>query len=105
MAAAQAKEHEGEKHTGIRKKARDVGSKAKMQENRTQGVYSNKVPVSATKPSRGPCHIFCHIFPALVDSGIKCHYCRCQAPLFEQINEHQTKLIGLGGCSDSGSTF
>ena len=43
MTAAQTKEHEEEKHTGIRKeKIRNVGSKAHKQANRTQGVHSNK---------------------------------------------------------------
>ena len=45
MNAAQTKEHKEDKHTRIRKeKMRKVGSKAqKKQENRTQGVRSNKV--------------------------------------------------------------
>ena len=113
MAAAQTKEHEDE-HTGtqgkIRKKIkekRNVGSKAqKKQENHTQGVsIATNLPVSATKPRRGPCHTIYHL-PALVGNGIKCHCCRCRAPpLREQINENQTKLPGLGGCSNSGSTY
>ena len=28
-------------------------------------------PVSATEPSRGPCHTICHLHPALVGNGIK----------------------------------
>ena len=43
MTAAQTKELEEDKHTGIRKeKIRSVGSKAQKQENRTQGAHSNK---------------------------------------------------------------
>ena len=37
------------------------------------------VTVSAAKPSRWPCHTICHLLPALVDSGVKCHCCRCRA--------------------------
>jgi len=59
---------------------RKVGSKAQKQENRTQGVsIATNLPVSATKPRRGPCHTICHL-PALVGNGIKCHCCRCRAP-------------------------
>ena len=43
MTAAQTKEYEEEKPTGIRKaKIRKVGSNEKKQENRTQGVHSIK---------------------------------------------------------------
>ena len=60
--AAQTKEHEEHtvcKHTGIRKKKmRKVGSEA--QENVKAIVLKESVvtnfPVSAAKPSRGPCH-------------------------------------------------
>ena len=58
---------------------RKVGSKAQKQaskENRPQGVsIATNLPVSATKPRRGPCHTICHL-PALVGNGIKCHCCR-----------------------------
>ena len=40
---------------------------------------ATNLPVSATKPRRGPCHTICHL-PALVGNGIKCHCCRCRAP-------------------------
>ena len=44
MAAAQTKEHEDDEDTGTRKeKMRKIGGKAQKQENRTQGVHSNKV--------------------------------------------------------------
>ena len=39
-----------------------------------------KLPASATKPSRGPCHTLCQVILALIGNGIKCHCCRCQAP-------------------------
>ena len=93
MAAAQTKGHEEDKHTGmqgknnLRKKrkrkteSRKQGTKVSKQENRTQGVsIATNFPVSATKPRRGPCHTICHLLPALVGNGIKCHCCRCRAP-------------------------
>ena len=69
-----------------------------MQDNRTRGVsIARDLPVSATKPRRGPCHTICHLLPALVGNGIKCLCCRCRAPpRREQINENQTKLPRLG---------
>ena len=89
-------------------KSRKQGTKASKQENRTQGVsIATNLPVSATKPRRGPCHTICHLVSALVGSGIKCLCRRCRAPHppRDQINENQTNLLGLGGCSNSGSTF
>ena len=73
--AAQTKEHEEDKHTGTTKekmrKSRKQGT-TKKQKNRTQGVsVVTKIPVSATKPSRGPCHTICHLLPAFVGNGIK----------------------------------
>ena len=42
MTAAHMKEHEEDKHIGIREeKMRKVGCKAQKQEIRTQGVHSN----------------------------------------------------------------
>ena len=52
--------------------------------------------VSASKPSGGPCHTIGRLFPALVDSGIKCHHCRCRAP--PSVN-NSTKTIQ--NCQDS----
>ena len=83
MTAAQTKGHEEDKHTGMQEKnkkekkneQRKAGSKAqKKQENRTEGVsIATNLPVSATKPKRGPCHTICNLLPALVGNGIKCH--------------------------------
>ena len=65
----------------MKNEKRKVGSKAQKQENRTQGVsIATNLPVSATKRRRGPCHTVCHLLPALVGKGIKCHCCRCRAP-------------------------
>ena len=93
MAAAQTKGHEEDKHTGMQEKRgketkekRKVGGskvqiKASKQENRTQGVsIATNIPVSATKPRRGPCHTICHLIPALDGNGITCHCCRFRAP-------------------------
>ena len=44
MTAAQTKEHEADKHIGIRKeKMIKVGNKAQKQENRTQGGHTKRV--------------------------------------------------------------
>ena len=93
MTAAQTKGHEEDKNTGMqgkrrkerkekrKTKSRKQGTKASKQENRTQDVSMAKnLPVSATKPRRGPCHTICHFLPALIGNGIKCHCCRCRAP-------------------------
>ena len=84
MAAAQTKGHKEDGHTEMQEKVgkerkdtekRKVGSKARKQENRTLGVsIATNLPVSATKPRRGPCHTMCHLRPAFVGKGIKCHY-------------------------------
>ena len=72
MAAAQTKGRE-DKHTVMqgkknkkrtkRKRKRKVGSKAQSKrENRTQDVsIATNLPVSATKPRRGPCHTIRHL--------------------------------------------
>ena len=105
MNAAQTKEREEEEHNGIRKeKIREVGTRRKSKKIVLKASIVTKLPVSATKPSLGPCCTICHL-PALVNNGIKCRYCRCRAPSCEQINENQTILPGLGGCSNSGSTY
>ena len=88
MAAAQTKGHEEDEHTGMQEKkkkrkktSREQGTKASKQENRTQGVsIATNLPVSATKPRRGPCHTICHILPAPIGNVIKCYCCRCRAP-------------------------
>ena len=62
-------------------KSRKQGTKASKQENRTQGVsIATNLPISATKPRREPCHNICHLLPALVGNGIRCHCFRCRAP-------------------------
>ena len=83
MTAAQTKEHEEDKltGTGIRKdKIRKVGSKARKQENPTQGVHSEKVYRLCYKAEPGPCHNICDLPHALVGNGIKSRCCRCRAP-------------------------
>ena len=99
MTAAQTKEHEEDKHTGMAEKMRNVGGKTQKQENCTQGVYIvTNLPVSATKPRRGLCHTICHILPALVGNGVKCHCCRRRVP--PPANEStKTKQ----NCHDSGA--
>ena len=59
-----------------------------------------EIPVSATKPSREPCPTTCHLLPAPVDSGIKCHYCQCVEPnLREQIDENRTTAAAVAAIS------
>ena len=54
MTAARTKEHENDKRTGVRKeKPIKVGSKAPKQENRTQGVHSNKLSRLCYKAEAG----------------------------------------------------
>ena len=87
MAAAETKGHEDE-HTGMQEKKVRKKRKRKTK-SRKQGTKASEkivlkasptnLPVSATKPRRGPCHTICHL-PALVGNGIKCHCCRCRAP-------------------------
>ena len=55
MSAAQTKEDEEEKHTGIRNdNIRKVGSKSKRQENRTRGVRGSKASRLCYKAEPGP---------------------------------------------------
>ena len=111
MAAAQTKGHE-DKHTGMQGKnkkekkteKRKVGSKAQKQASKKIVLKATNLSVSATKPGRGPCHTICHLLPALVGNGIKCHCCRCRAPPPNKSTKTKQKLPGLGGCSNSGST-
>ena len=118
MAAAQTKGHEEDKHTVMqengeeRKEKRKTnskkqGTKASKRENRTQGVsIATNLPVSATNPRRGHCHTISDPFPALVGDGIIVSLLPLSSlPPREQINENQTKLPGLRGCSNSGSTY
>ena len=119
MAAAQTKGHEEDEHTGIagekdkkkkkkrKTKSRKQGTKASKQENRTQGVFiATDLPVSATKPRRGPCHTICHLLllsTTNVSSVITAAF--EPRPPRTKINENQTKLPGLGDCSTSGCTY
>ena len=113
MVAAQTKGHEEGKSARMQEKqherkkrktnSRKQGTKARKQENRTYDVsIATNLPVSATKPRRGPCHTICNLLPALVGNG-KRHCCRCRPPPPEQINKNQTKLPGFGGCIDSNN--
>ena len=63
---------------GENKKSRKQGTK-KARKSYIKTSIVTKFLVSATKPSREPCHTICHLLPALVSNGIKCHYCRCRA--------------------------
>ena len=107
MTAAQTKEHEEDKHTGIRKeKTRKVGSKAQKQENRTQGVHSNKISRLCCKAEPGTLSTLYAILILLSSATVSSvTTAAVEPPLREQINESQTKLPGLGGCSNSGSTY
>ena len=91
MAAAQTKGHEEDKHTGMQEKKnekeekknekRKVGSRAqKARKSYSRISIATNLPVSATTPRGGPCHTICHLLPALVGNGIKCHCCRCRTP-------------------------
>ena len=90
MSAARTKQRKEDKHTGIRKeKKRKVGSKAKKQENRmpTASIVT-MLPVSAAKPSRETCqNRTYYILRDLVDSGVKCHYCRCSLSSPPSVNK------------------
>ena len=89
------KEGKEKRKTKIRKQ----GTTASKQENRTQGVsIPTNLPVSAIKPRRGPCHNSCHLIPALVSNGIKCHCCRCRPP---QAAKKLPKI--KPNCLDSGA--
>ena len=77
MSAAQTKEDEEEKHTGIRNdNIRKVGSRSKRQENRTRGVRGSKASRLCYKAEPGPLTVsrYLHSSSALIDSGIECHY-------------------------------
>ena len=114
MAATQAKGHEEEKHTGmqekIRKKrktkTRKQGTKASKRENPTQGVsIATNLPRLCYKAETGT-------LPHDLSSPCSRRQ-RYQVSLLplsspsprEQINENQTQLPGLWGCSNSGSNY
>ena len=106
MTAAQTKQHDEEKHAGIRKeKRRKVGSKAEKQENRTQGVHSNKTSRLCYKVEPGTLSHYLPYFFLLSSTAVSSvTTAAVEPPLREQINEKQTKLLGLG-CSNSGSAY
>ena len=52
------------------------------------------IPVSAAKSSRGPRHSICHLIPALVGNGVKCHCCCCGAPPVEWVRAVCARLGG-----------
>ena len=111
VAGAQTKGHEENLDTGMQEKnrRRKVKTKNEKQEarheskqaiNRTQGVsIATNLPVSATKPRRGPCHTICDLLPALVGNGINCRCCRCRAPRPPRTNQRKPKQ----NCLDSGA--
>ena len=119
MAAAQTKGHEKDEQTGMqekiirkegkekrKKKNRKQGTKASKQGNRTQGVsHSNKFSRLCYKAEMGtlPHHLPAIFF--LLSSATVVTAAAVEPPPGEQINENQTKLAGLGGCSNSGSTY
>ena len=59
-----------------------------------QAVEVTRVPVGPRKSFREPSHTRCRLLPTLVNSGLKCQYCRCLAPpLIEQLSKKRTKII------------
>ena len=106
MTAAQAKEHE-DKHTGIirKEKIRNVGSKAQKQENLTQGVHSNKSSRLCYKAEPGSLsHHLSAIF-LLLSSATVSLLPLSSPPSANKSMKTNPKLPGLGGCSNSGSTY
>ena len=91
----------------IGKEKRTVGSKAQKQENQGVSIATN-LPVSATKPTRRPCHTIGHLLPPLVSNGITCHCCRCRAPPTPRTNQpkpNNTSWTRGLYSSNSGSTY
>ena len=113
MAAAQTKGHEEDKHTGMEGKKekknekRKVGSKAQKQARKSYSrrLHSNKSSRLWYKDETGN-------LPHHLPSSSCSRQQRYQVSLLplssspprEQVNEKQTKLPGLGGGSNSGST-
>ena len=99
MAATRMKQYEKEIYTGIkgrRKRRKEQGSKAKKQEIVLKASIVTKLPVSASKPNRGPCRTICHRLPTLVNSGIKYQVSvlpLSTPPSTEGINENQAKPL------------
>ena len=93
------------KHTGIRQeKIRKVGSKARKQEIVLKAFIVTNLPDSATSRAGDlvtPSAILFLLSAAPVSSVTAA---AVEPPPQEQINEIQTTLLGLGGCSNSGST-
>ena len=66
-AAAQTKEQDKtyRDKAGQNKKSRKQGTKVSKQEIVLKAFIVTNLPVSATKPSREPCHTIGHLLPAL----------------------------------------
>ena len=104
--AVRTTQHEEEEDTGVRT-ARGRGTREQREKQGQKQEIINKivleaviitwVPISATKPIRGPCRAICyHLLPTLVNSGVKCQCCRCLASPSEQLNKTLTKLLESG---------
>ena len=117
MAAAQTKGHEEDKHTGMQEKKKEkrekknekrkVGSKTQKQARKSYSrrLHSNKSSRLCYKAETGtlPHHLpscSCYRRQRYQVSLLPLS----SPPPREQINENQTKLPGLGGCYNSGST-
>ena len=107
MTAAQAKQHE-DKHTGIprKDKIRKIGSKAKKRvEIALKASIVTKLPVSTTKPTGDLVKRSAISFLRSSTAVSSASTAALEPPFRGQINEIQTKLPGLGGCSNSGSSY
>ena len=47
------------------------------------------------RPTREPYHTLCRPLSTLVNSGVKCQYCRCPPPPIGQLDTKQTKNLLL----------
>ena len=95
--AAQTKEHEEDKHTGIRQDTiLQVGSKVQKQKKRTQGVYSNKSSRLCYKAEPGTLSHHLPSSSSALSSATVSSVTAAAAvepPLREQINENETKSV------------
>ena len=100
---AQTKQHE-KRHTGMRKGKRKVGSKAKKQEYRAQGVHSNKASRLSYKAKP---ETLSHYLPSSSYSRRQRYQvslsrvttAAVDPPLREQVNDTIQNYPRLGGCS------
>ena len=88
-----------------RRKTRNMEARPTSKKIVLEASIRTTLAISATTKSRRPYCTICHFISTLVDRGIKCKYCRCRAPLREQIDNIQTKLPGFRVCSNSGSIY